>query len=122
MASPHKKLPAMMRNYISFPSPDSEAPSIDFCSSPPVFLVDNPEDVTLGRALVDWTDAVFHDNSRQPVSVTREIITSLQGKGDKSHQRYTQPARNSANTVLNQTVCATLYYVLRSIELTYRME
>ena len=90
MASPHKNLPAMLRRYFSFPSPDSEAPSIDFCSSPPVFLVDNPEDVKLGRALVDWTDAVFHDNSRQPVSVTREIITSLQGEGDKSHQRYTQ--------------------------------
>ena len=90
MASPHENLLAMMRNYISFPSPDSEAPSIDFCSSPPVFLVDNPEDVNLGRALVDWTDAVFHDNSRQPVSVTREIITSLQGEGDKSQQRCSQ--------------------------------
>ena len=62
---------------------DREPPTVDFCSSPPVYLVDNLDDLKLGRALVDWSDPVFHDNSRQPLTTARTIVTSTQSSGGK---------------------------------------
>ena len=41
-----------------------------------MYLVDNQDDLKLGQALVDWSDPVFHDNSRQPLTTARTMVTS----------------------------------------------
>ena len=63
---------------------DREPPTVDYCSSPPVYLIDNEDDIGRGRALVDWSDPVFHDNSRTPLTTARTIVT-------KSQERQLEP-------------------------------
>ena len=40
-----------------------EPPIVDFCQSPPIFLVTNPQDLGRKKALVSWDPPIFHDNS-----------------------------------------------------------
>ena len=46
---------------------------MDICSSPPIYLVDNSQDILAGEAMVDWSQPIFHDNSLKDVNVTRTI-------------------------------------------------
>ena len=47
---------------------DSEAPIIDFCQSPPVFLTNNGENVA---GNVEWDEPIFHDNSKDPIKINK---------------------------------------------------
>lgn len=40
---------------------------MDFCTSPPIFLVKNEADLAQGEAKVEWDPPIFHDNSLQDV-------------------------------------------------------
>ena len=39
-------------NIFSFIFSDDERPIVDFCRSPPIFLVDNAEDIEKGKKLI----------------------------------------------------------------------
>ena len=43
--------------------PDIEPPVVDFCESPPIFLVQNSDDLANEEAEVEWDPPIFHDNS-----------------------------------------------------------
>ena len=42
---------------------DVEPPVVDFCESPPIFLVKNERDLARNKAQVEWDPPIFHDNS-----------------------------------------------------------
>jgi hypothetical protein len=42
---------------------------VDFCDSPPIFLVDQDSDLARKEATVEWSPPLFHDNSLQDVIV-----------------------------------------------------
>ena len=47
---------------------DKEAPIVDFCEAPPIFLVQNESDLKRKQALVNWNPPIFHDNSLKDIS------------------------------------------------------
>lgn len=47
---------------------DLEPPIVDFCQSPPVFLINNDEDVA---SEVEWDEPIFHDNSLEPLKISK---------------------------------------------------
>ena len=40
---------------------------MDFCESPPIFLVQNSDDLAREKAMVEWDPPIFHDNSLKDV-------------------------------------------------------
>ena len=46
---------------------DVEPPVVDFCESPPIFLVQNSDDLAREKAEVEWDPPIFHDNSLKDV-------------------------------------------------------
>jgi len=55
---------------------DLEPPVIDFCQSPPIFLVDSKADLDKGYISdIEWTEPIFHDNSLDDISTSVEITT-----------------------------------------------
>ena len=46
---------------------DVEPPVVDFCESPPIFLVQNSDDLAREEAMVEWDPPIFHDNSLKDV-------------------------------------------------------
>ena len=40
---------------------------MDFCESPPIFLVQNSDDLAREKAEVEWDPPIFHDNSLKDV-------------------------------------------------------
>ena len=40
---------------------------MDFCESPPIFLVQNSDDLAREEAMVEWDPPIFHDNSLKDV-------------------------------------------------------
>jgi hypothetical protein len=56
---------------------DTEPPVVDFCQSPPIFLVDAPEDLERGFITdIEWSEPIFHDNSLDELSVDVDITTN----------------------------------------------
>jgi hypothetical protein len=57
-------------------TPDKEPPVVDFCQSPPIFLVDSPDDLERGYVTdIEWSEPIFHDNSLEDVTVDVETTT-----------------------------------------------
>lgn len=58
-----------------FKIPDREPPVIDFCQSPPIFLVDSSDDISRGFITdIEWSEPIFHDNSLDDVSIDVQVI------------------------------------------------
>ena len=56
---------------------DIEPPVTDFCQSPPIFLVDSPQDLELGYITdIEWSEPIFHDNSLDELSIDVDITTN----------------------------------------------
>ena len=54
-----------------------EPPVVDFCESPPIFLVKNEADLARNKAQVEWDPPIFHDNS---LGDGLNMTLSIQGK------------------------------------------
>ena len=75
---------------------DTEAPIVDFCEAPPIFLVQNESDLKRKQALVNWNPPIFHDNSLKDISnltmtignnltSTKISTTSINANVDSGH-------------------------------------
>ena len=92
---------------------------VDFCSSPPIFLVDNRQDILAGHAVVDWSDPIFHDNSLQPLKIDQigpkgllntegsSIATFAIGETTQVTYIATDTSGNEASCALNITLQGT---------------
>ena len=60
---------------------DAEPPVVDYCQSPPIFLVTKPSDLAQKRAKVTWKPPIFHDNSLKDALDLTLVIRS--GNADK---------------------------------------
>ena len=56
---------------------DVEPPVVDFCESPPIFLVKNERDLARNKAQVEWDPPIFHDNS---LGDALNVTLSIQGQ------------------------------------------
>ena len=50
---------------------------VDFCESPPIFLVKNERDLARNKAQVEWDPPIFHDNS---LGDALNVTLSIQGQ------------------------------------------
>ena len=50
---------------------------MDFCQSPPIFLVDSKEDLEKGFITdIEWSEPIFHDNSLDDLAIDVDITTN----------------------------------------------
>lgn len=82
---------------------------VDYCESPPIFLVKNEEDLAQNEAKVSWNLPIFHDNSLKDVV---DMTLLINGQLTNQQENYILPigettlvkyvAKDQAN---NEAVC-----------------
>ncbi len=70
---------------------DEEAPVVDFCESPPIFLVTNEQDLERKSAEVTWDPPIFHDNSLKDVLNVTLVLGNDPVKHSPPHATHVLP-------------------------------
>ena len=80
---------------------DVEPPVVDFCESPPIFLVKNEADLARNKAQVEWDPPIFHDNS---LGDALNLTLSIEGKNVPSlNSKYILPLGKASQVLYEVT-------------------